>query len=198
MGKELKILIIEDDLADAIRLTHELKKRGIVFHGTRVETREDFLSSIQSQQPDIILSDHGLPSFTGFEALEIIQESCPQVPFVFVTGSYDHNMIVEMFDGGAAGYVFKNRLSELVPVIQQALDEVKQRARRREEETSSQNEPADQPPLLQEIKPAKNIQLFCARCKNVRSEDDDWEPLESYLRKHRQATVTLALCPSCA
>jgi len=194
LGKELQILIIEDDLADAVRLTHELKRQGLTFCCVRVETRDDFLSALERQPPDLILSDHGLPSFSGFAALEIVQERSPHVPFIFVTGSYDQNLMVEMFDAGAAGYVFKNRLSELVPVIEQALDEAQQRAQRSEESAAV----SAQPPVRSEAKAPNNLRPICGRCKNVRNDRGDWEPLESHLKKHLQATVVLALCPACA
>lgn len=199
MEKELQILIIEDDDADAIRLTHELESHDLSFRITRVAAREDFLSAIERQPPDLILSDHGLPSFSGFAALEAIQEKCPQVPFVFVTGSYDQGLMVEMFDSGAAGYVFKNRLSDLVPVIEQAMEEARAReAASRGTKVGSPEPAADQPGPRLSALDSRPPRLICARCKKVRSEGGDWEPLEAYFGKHLQATVTLGLCPSCA
>jgi len=198
VGNELQILVIEDDPADAMRIAHELKKRGVFFRSQCVQTREDFVANMERRLPDIILSDHGLPSFSGFAALEIAQEQCPQVPFVFVTGSYDQNMIVEMFDGGASGYVFKNRLSDLVPVMEQALEEARQRARWLEEAANNPGPSSACPAPRAETRPGRGIRLVCAGCKSVRDDAGAWEPLDSFLRKHRQATVTLALCPSCA
>ena len=87
MGKELQILIIEDDPADAERLLRELKREGFAFQSRRIQTRDEFLGCLEAQPPDLILSDHGLPTFNGFAALEIVQEKCPDVPFVFVTGT---------------------------------------------------------------------------------------------------------------
>jgi Zn-finger nucleic acid-binding protein len=40
--------------------------------------------------------------------------------------------------------------------------------------------------------------LICSRCKKVRDERGEWEQIDVYLRRHQQATVTLALCPACA
>jgi CheY-like chemotaxis protein len=198
VGNELQIIVIEDDLADAARITHELKRRGVSFHSRCVETREDFLSCVERQRPDIILSDHKLRSFNGFDALELAQERCPQVPFVFVTGSYDQNVIVEMFDAGASGCVFKNRMSDLVPVIEQALDELRQRARRLEAAAHRSSAPPPRAGPRTESTPSKGVKPVCAGCKSVRDNSGEWQPLEIYLRIHRQATVTLALCPSCA
>lgn len=198
MGQELQILIIEDDPADADRLMHELARQGFAFQGRRIETRDQFLRHLDLQSPDLILSDHGIPAFSGFAALEIVQEKCPQVPFVFVTGYYDQGLMVEMFDSGAAGYVYKNRLTDLGPVIRQAQEEVRQRRQPRLEEGSGEPGAQANPASSKEAKPSKDLRLICSHCKKVRDERGEWEQIDVYLRRHQQATVTLALCPACA
>jgi len=62
MENELQILIVEDDPADAIRMTHELRKQGLKFRSVRIETRDDFMRALKEQPPDLVLSDHGLPA----------------------------------------------------------------------------------------------------------------------------------------
>ena len=198
MGNELQILIIEDDPADADRLMHELERQGFAFQGRRVETRDAFLHSLERQPPDLILSDSGMPSFSGFAALELVQEKCPQVPFVFVTGYYDQGLMVEMFDSGAAGYVYKNRLTDLGRVIRQAQEEVRQRRQPRVEEDPGEPGAEAKSASAKETRPGKDLRLICSNCKKVRDERGEWEQIDVYLRRHEQATVTLALCPACA
>jgi len=198
VGNELQILIIEDDPADADRLMHELRRQGFAFQGQRVETRDDFLRNLERQPPDLILSDSGMPAFSGFAALELVQEKCPQVPFVFVTGYYDQGLMVEMFDSGAAGYVYKNRLTDLGTVIRQAQEEVRQRRQPRVDEDSDEPHAEAKSTSAREIKPGKELHLICSNCKKVRDERGEWEQIDVYLRQHEQATVTLALCPACA
>lgn len=198
MENDLQILIVEDDPADADRLMHELERQGFAFQGQRVETRDDFLHSLESEPPDLILSDHGIPAFSGFAALELAQEKCPQVPFVFVTGYYDQGLMVEMFDSGAAGYVYKNRLTDLGPVIRQAQGEIRQRRQPRVEDDSGEPGAEAGRASSKESKPGKDLRLICSHCKKVRDERGEWEPIDVHLRRHQQATVTLALCPACA
>lgn len=198
MEKELHILIVEDDPADADRLMHELERQGFAFQGQRVETRGDFLQNLERQPPDLVLSDSGMPAFSGFAALELVQEKCPEVPFVFVTGYYDQGLMVEMFDSGAAGYVYKNRLTDLGPVIRQAQQEVRQRRQPGAEQEIGEAGKEANPAPTREVKPAKDLRLICSHCKKVRDERGEWEPIDIYLRQHEQATVTLALCPACA
>lgn len=130
--EELRILILEDMPVDAALINHELRRAGLAFCSKRVETSEQFLHEIQHHHPDIILSDHGLPHFDGFTALAIAQDKCPDVPFIFVTGSLGEEMAVETLKSGATDYVLKNRLAtNLVPAVRQALREADERKKRR-------------------------------------------------------------------
>lgn len=195
MGKELQIIIIEDDPADAARLTHELENCGLEFHSECVASREDFLRALE-HEPDLILSDHGLPCFSGFTALSIIQERCLKVPFIFVTGWYDQGLMVEMFDSGAAGYVYKNRLSDLGPVIRQALEEAESGEDAAAAPAAAEPPTGATPPP--DPKPVREIRVICSQCKKVRGENRDWEPIEACLNRQRQVTITLGMCPDCA
>jgi len=109
-------------------LNHALREGGLRFRSKRVETREDFQFELEHHRPDVILSDHGLPSFDGFTALAIAREKCPEIPFIFVTSALGEEMTISAFEGGATDYVLKKDLSKLVPVVQRALREAAERA----------------------------------------------------------------------
>ncbi len=195
MGKELQIIIIEDDPADAARLTLELERCGLEFRSECVTSRDDFVHALE-HKPDLILSDHGLPAFSGFIALSIVQERSLKTPFIFVTGWYDQGLMVEMFDSGAAGYVYKNRLSDLGPVIRQALEEVDSGDETAAAPAAPVNPAGTEPPPA--LKPLREVRVICAQCKKVRSENGYWESIEACLDQQRQVTITLGMCPECA
>ena len=134
MNRELRILILEDEATDVVMVNRELRKSGLDFRSKRVETREDFLAELQDNPPDLIFSDHGLPAFNGFTALALAQERCPNIPFIFVTGSEKEELAVETFKMGATDFVLKARLSDLAPAVQRALQLVEERERRKEAE----------------------------------------------------------------
>ena len=92
MSNEINILFIEDVPADAAVVELALRRAGLAFRLQRVDTREAFLHELESQPPDVILSDHGLPSFDGFAALAVAHEKCPDVPFIFVTNALTKEM----------------------------------------------------------------------------------------------------------
>ena len=39
---------------------------------------------------------------------------------------------------------------------------------------------------------------ICASCKKIRDEEQEWYPLEVYIRNHSQADFTHGICPDCA
>jgi PAS domain S-box-containing protein len=134
MKKEIQILVVEDMPADVVLINHELRKGGLRFRVQRVTTEKELLRALDGAIPDIILSDHGLPQFDGFSALSLAQQRCPDVPFLFVTGSLGEEVAIESLRKGATDYVLKSRLDTLVPAVLRALRLAEERRRRREAE----------------------------------------------------------------
>jgi len=134
IDKELRILVLEDSAADAELAARELRRGGIEFSSRRVETIEEFLRELEEFQPTLILSDFSLPSFDGMAALAIAQEQCPEVPFIFVSGTIGEERAIESLKRGATDYVLKDRPTRLVPAVRRALQEVKERAGRKRAE----------------------------------------------------------------
>jgi PAS domain S-box-containing protein/putative nucleotidyltransferase with HDIG domain len=134
VDKELRILILEDVPADALLEEHELYKAGLVFNSKVVDTREAFLKALDEFLPDLILSDCKLPSFDGLEALKIVRKTCPDVPFILVTGELGEELAIETLKQGAADYVLKQKLSRLSHVVRRALQEAQVRDQKRQAE----------------------------------------------------------------
>jgi DNA-binding NtrC family response regulator len=132
MSKELRILILEDLATDAKLIESELRKGGIAFSSRRVETREDFFKELRDFAPDLILSDYKLPSFDGSSALSIAKEQCPNVPFIFVSGTIGEELAIDTLKEGATDYVLKDRLARLMPAVSRALREAEERAVRKQ------------------------------------------------------------------
>ncbi len=132
MQNEIRILILEDLASDVVMMNHELRRAGLRFRTERVETREEFLSQLEHNRPDVILSDHGLPGFDGFTALAIAKDKCPDVPFIFVTSALGEELTIETFESGATDYVLKERLANLAPAVQRAVREAEGRRKHQE------------------------------------------------------------------
>lgn len=108
-------------------INSELRRGGLQFRSKRVDTKESFLEEIRNDPPDLILADHGLPTFDSFTALSIARCECPNVPFIFVTGTMDAQMAINTLKGGATDYVLKSHLDRLVPSVKRALQQAEER-----------------------------------------------------------------------
>ncbi len=139
MNKELRVLVVEDTPQDMALINHELRKTGLRFRSRRVESREAFLHELDHHQPDIILSDHGVPGFDGFAALAEARKRCPDSPFIFVTGAPRDEAVRQTLHSGADDYVLKSHLNLLGPAVERALREASTRASRSQLELALQN-----------------------------------------------------------
>jgi len=134
--------MLEDDAADVELARYALRKGGLQFSLTRTENREDYVTELKKHPPSLILSDYSLPGFDGHAALEIAQEKCPEIPFIFVTGTMGEEVAIETLKSGATDYVLKTKLSRLLPAVTRALREAQQRNehRRAEEQLRESHE----------------------------------------------------------
>jgi PAS domain S-box-containing protein len=141
MQAPLRILSLEDDPRDADLIQETLELGDIASHVIRVETESDFIASLDRDSFDLILADYTLPSFDGLSALKIARDGWPQVPFIFVSGTLGEEVAIEALKNGATDYVFKTRLSRLVPSVTRALREANERIElRRSEEALRRSE----------------------------------------------------------
>src|SRR5581483_1578201 len=83
----LRILNLEDNANDAELNEAMLSARWPQCELLRVENRADFVSALEQEDVDLILSDYTMPGFNGLEALTIARERKPEIPFLFVSGT---------------------------------------------------------------------------------------------------------------
>ncbi|HXE81551.1 MAG TPA: response regulator [Vicinamibacterales bacterium] len=134
MSKVLRILHLEDDAADRELVARTLAGDGLECDITPVESREQFERALEGAPHDVILADESLPSFDGQAALAMASERCPDVPFIFVSGTLGEETAVERLKAGARDYVLKQRLSRLPSSVRRALAEGRALAERRRAE----------------------------------------------------------------
>src|SRR5688572_28293993 len=127
-SQQLRVLMLEDDAADAELCERELRRGGVEPKTLRVAARETFERALHEFAPDIILSDFNLhTAFDGLTALDIALERAANVPFIFVSGSIGEERAAEAIRRGAADHVLKDRLRRLPEAVAQALEKKQQR-----------------------------------------------------------------------
>jgi two-component system, cell cycle sensor histidine kinase and response regulator CckA len=122
MPAAIRILLVEDVPDDAALIERELRRAGIIGGITRVETERAYRAALRDFQPDIVLTDHSLPTFSAADALRIALLETPDTPVLVVTGSLDEETAAEYIKAGAADYIVKHHLERLGSAVLRALD----------------------------------------------------------------------------
>jgi PAS domain S-box-containing protein len=120
MKKQLTILLLEDNAADAKLLERALSKSFDNFTLTVIETREEYIAEIKHPY-DIIISDYALPAFDGMEALQIRNREKPLLPFIITTGSTNEATAVKCMKAGADDYVIKEHVTRIGEAVKRAI-----------------------------------------------------------------------------
>ena len=132
--KNLRIVILEDNSADAELIEYELGKGGIPYETRVVDKKQAFLAALDNFKPDLILADYHLPQFDGLSALKLARKNHPTIPYIFVSGAIGEEIAIESLKRGATDYVLKDHLSRLAPAVKRALKESAESLKRREAE----------------------------------------------------------------
>jgi DNA-binding NarL/FixJ family response regulator len=89
-----KILCIEDATEDVALIGQELADRG--FEPIVADNGYEGFVAILRRRPDLVLWDINMPSMSGFEVLERLNDLAPQfgcIPFVFLTKTANRDML---------------------------------------------------------------------------------------------------------
>jgi signal transduction histidine kinase len=130
----LRVLIVEDSTTDAKLIAEELRRAGLTLESQRVETPEEMRGALARQTWDLVTADWSMPKFTAPAALGILKETQLDVPFIIVSGTIGEDTAVEAMRAGAHDYLLKDRLTRLVPAVERALRECRERAALRQTE----------------------------------------------------------------
>jgi two-component system, NarL family, sensor histidine kinase UhpB len=132
----LRFVLLEDDSHDAELVQLELARNGVDVEWRLVASENEFKAALLPEPPHLVLADYTLPGFDGLAALKIVQRTCPDVPFIFVSGSLGEERAIEALKSGATDYVLKDRLQRLPAVVRRALTEARERHERRSAEVA--------------------------------------------------------------
>lgn len=106
------ILLIEDDLVDAMTVRRALKELKVTNPLSHVENGEEAIAHLRDPKKDrpcIILLDLNMPIMNGIEFLQAVKadDDLKRIPVVVLTTSEEQEDKVESFNLGVAGYMHK-------------------------------------------------------------------------------------------
>ncbi|GLY13518.1 hybrid sensor histidine kinase/response regulator [Kineosporia sp. NBRC 101677] len=141
VSRSFRLLIIEDQPADAELMVAELVRSGFGPDWTRVDTLDAMLAALDPP-PGVILCDYSLPGLDAPTVLARLHEMHLEVPVIVVSGQMDEETCVKSLRLGAVDYLLKDRLARLGPAVDHALatrrlTAEKREAERRERETAA-------------------------------------------------------------
>ena len=136
MSEPLRVLVIEDSALDAKVLVGLLSAGGYEVTSDRVETAAEFSGALDAAEWDVVLADYNLPEFNGQEALELLQQSGRDIPFIMISGGIGEDLAVQIMKAGAHDYLMKGNLARLVPAVEREVREARERTRHREAEAA--------------------------------------------------------------
>ena len=100
MPVPLRTLVLEDQPDDAELVAFELRVGGFEPAWKRVETEKDYVDCLRDGW-DVILSDYDMPQFDAPRALELLQHSGLDLPFIVITGKVSEEVAVDVMRQGA-------------------------------------------------------------------------------------------------
>jgi signal transduction histidine kinase len=128
--RTLRVLIAEDSEDDLLLLLRTIRQGGFDVVWERVASADGMVEALGRGPFDLVIADHSMPGFTGFEALEISRRHDPDLPFMLVSGTVGEHIAVDAMRAGARDYLMKGHLVRLVPAIRRELAEAQNRRER--------------------------------------------------------------------
>jgi sigma-B regulation protein RsbU (phosphoserine phosphatase) len=188
----MNVLIAEDDFTSRAMLTAVIGRWG--FDVTAVEDGILALQALTAPGgPKLAVLDWMMPGLDGVEVCRRMrQDPVPDPPYLIIlTSRTSKDDIVSGLNSGADDYIVKPYNSEELKArlevgrrvieLQQALAV---RVRQLED-------------ALAHVKTLQGILPICSYCHKIRSDQEVWERMESYISQHSGARFSHGICPTC-
>jgi DNA-binding NarL/FixJ family response regulator len=120
----MKILVIDDHALVREGLSQVLKVLDEVVEVLQAGTCSQGFSLAQIHHDlDLVLLDYHLPDMTGLAALAVFGQRHPELPILMLSGSANIQIMRQVLQAGAAGFVTKSSVSdELLDAVRRVLN----------------------------------------------------------------------------
>jgi len=116
-----KVWLADDDEAIRIVLEESLKNSGYVT--TTFSNASDLIEELNSDTPDLIITDVHMPGMHGYDLLKHINNNYSELPVIIMTAFADMQAAVDSYGSGAFEYIPKPfDLDETIKIVQRALE----------------------------------------------------------------------------
>ena len=125
--KNIKILLVEDNVDDAIHEMYILQDGGYEVEYKRVETLNAVSKEMKNSEWDCIITDYALGEFNGLDVLDVYKKNELDIPFIMVSGTVGEEVAVKAMKAGIHDYIMKDNPSRFLPALERELNEAKNR-----------------------------------------------------------------------
>ena len=173
----MTILVVEDDNVSRLLLMTKLKKLG----HTAIEASdgEQGWQAFVREQPRLVITDWMMPELDGLQLcrrIRGVEKECYTYIIMLTALSGKKNFLEGM---GAGADDFLNKPMDM--------DELMTRLHVAERILALQTE----------VRQLEGLLPICAYCKQIRDENNAWQPIEGYVSSHTDAKFSHGICPSC-
>jgi DNA-binding NarL/FixJ family response regulator len=108
MNKTIRLVIADDHEIFRDGLALMLSKQDTVVLAGQAADGEELLQLVAETQPDIVLTDIKMPRLGGIPASRTLLKRYPKLKIIALSMFDEEDLIVEMLEAGAKGYLLKN------------------------------------------------------------------------------------------
>jgi two-component system nitrogen regulation response regulator GlnG len=120
MHRQAKVWIVDDD--SSIRWVLERALSQAEIDNESFEDADQLLLRIETEQPDVIISDIRMPGTDGLELLSLLSKKYPDLPVIITTAHSDLDSAVASYQSGAFEYLPKPfDIDEVIAVTKRAI-----------------------------------------------------------------------------
>jgi len=105
--KMIKLLLIEDDFNLSYIIKSSFEDVIGNYDVCLASNGNEGLEQLKSFNPDIIVSDIGMPVLNGFEMVKKIRQTNLDLPIIFATGKISSKDVISGYEAGADNYIKK-------------------------------------------------------------------------------------------
>ncbi len=108
MKYNINVVIADDHEIFRDGLVLMLSKQPSIRLVGQAEDGRELIELVKSEEPDVVITDIKMPRMDGIEATKYLTQHHPDVRIIALSMFNEENLIVDMLEAGARGYLLKN------------------------------------------------------------------------------------------